>query len=365
MSGLERIVDVDVHHSYREKEELVPYLPDEYVSRFLGGGQLSIGGRQYGNNGGYRGVRADLRDESDDGEDPMLINSGARIDEVREKLLDECNIDIALLTGFSKLYAASASPDTAYGNALCRAFNDYTVENWLDADERFRYSMLVNHSDPNRAAEEIRRIGDHPSIVGVMMAPSATYPFGNEVYDPIYEAAVEHDLTITCHLGGGGGIHSYPPTAAGHPSHYIESRMSRHPTIQAHIVSYVFEGTFEKFPGLRFVPLEWGWSWIPSLLWRMDREWQSNPGEYDVLSKAPSEYVKEHVRFNTQPIEEPDSNEQLRMLLDWLDGDELLMFASDFPHWDFDHPDRTLISVAPETRRRIFSENANEAFALQ
>ena len=177
MSGLERIVDVDVHHSYKEKRELIPYLPDEYADRFLGGEQISIGGRQYGNNGGFRGVRADLRDEPNDAEDPMLINSGAGIDEVREKLLDECGIDVALLTGFSKLYAASANPDTAYGNALCRAFNDYTIENWLEVDDRFRYALLVNHSDPLQAAAEIRRIGDHPRIVAVMMAPSATYPF--------------------------------------------------------------------------------------------------------------------------------------------------------------------------------------------
>ena len=140
--------------------------------------------------------------------------------------------------------------------------------------------------------------------------------------------------------------------------------MSRHPTIQAHLISCVFQGTFEKFPELRFVPLEWGWSWIPSLLWRMDQEWEMNRTEYPHLTKSPSEYVKAHVRFNTQPIEEPESNEQLQMLLDWLDGDQLLMFASDFPHWDFDHPDRTLISVPPETRQRIFSKNAEEAFAL-
>jgi predicted TIM-barrel fold metal-dependent hydrolase len=362
MAQMDRIVDVDVHHCYERKRDLVPYLPEEFHDRFLGDGGISIGGRQFGNNGGYRGIRADLRGEGD--EDSMLVTAGATIDDVRENLLDECDIDVALLTGFGQFLAASSYPDSAYGTALCRAFNDYTIERWLEEDDRFRYSLMVNHSDPQGAVEEIHRNGDHPSVVGVMLAPNATYPFGHEMYDPIHEAAVEHDLTITCHLGGGGGIHSYPPTVAGHPSHYVESRMNRHPTIQAHLISAVFQGTFEKFPDLRFVSLEWGWSWIPSLLWRMDREWERNREELAHLTKAPSEYVKEHVRFNTQPIEEPDSNEQLRLLLDWMDGDQILMYASDFPHWDYDHPDRTLISAPPETRRRIFHENAEEVFAL-
>lgn len=364
MASPERIVDVDVHHCYEEKRDLVPYLPERFVDRFLGGDGISIGGRQYGNNGGYRGVRADLRNEADEDADSMLVTAGATIDDVREGLLEECDVDIALLTAFGQFYAASADPDTAYGSALCRAFNDYTLDRWLDEDDRFRYAMMVNHSDPGGAAEEIRRIGDHPDIVAVMMAPNATYPFGNEMYEPIYEAAVENGLAVTCHLGGGGGIHSFPPTAAGHPSHYVESRMSRHPTIQSHLASLVFQGTFERFPDLRFVSLEWGWSWVPSLLWRMDREWEADRAVFPDLTKAPSEYVREHVRFNTQPIEEPETNEQLQLLIEWLDGDRVLMFGSDFPHWDFDHPDRTLLSVPQETRRRIFSENALEAFAI-
>lgn len=358
----EKIVDVDVHHCYEESEDLVPYLPDKFVNKFLGDDGVSIGGRQYGNNGGFQGIMGELRDESDN--DPMMITAGALIDDVQNRLLDEYDINIALLTGFGTFLSASSYPDREYGTALCRAFNQYTIENWLDVDNRFRYSLMVNHSDPESAAEEIRRLGDHPQIIGVMMAPSATYPFGNSVYDPIYEAAIEHDLTVTCHLGGGGGIHSYPPTAAGHPTHYIESRMSRHPNIQAHLASLVFQGTFERYPELRFVSLEWGWSWIPSFLWRMDHLWEENKADYPELKQAPSEYIRDHVRFNTQPVEEPETNEQLRQLLELMNGDELLLYASDFPHWDFDNPDRTLTTVSPEIRQQIFADNASQVFTL-
>jgi predicted TIM-barrel fold metal-dependent hydrolase len=96
----------------------------------------------------------------------------------------------------------------------------------------------------------------------------------------------------------------------------------------------------------------------------MDHKWEQNKEAFPDLRQAPSEYIRDHVRFNTQPVEEPETNEQLRQLLELMDGDELLLYASDFPHWDFDNPDRTLTTVSPEVRRRIFADNASEVFAL-
>lgn len=153
----------------------MPYLPERNVDRFQGGDGTSIGGRQYGINGGYRGVRADLRNEADEDANSMLVTAGGTIDDVREGLLEECKVDIALLTAFGQFYAATTDPDTVYRTALCQAFNDYTLNRWLDVDDRFRYVMMVTHSDQGGAAEEIRRIGDLPDVVAVMMEPNTTY----------------------------------------------------------------------------------------------------------------------------------------------------------------------------------------------
>lgn len=106
----------------------------------------------------------------------MMITAGAPIEDVRERFLDECGVDVALLTGLSAFYAASSNPDRACGTALCRAFNDYTVDRWLERDDRFRYSLLVNLSDPEAAVEEIHRLGDHPAVVGAMLPPSSASP---------------------------------------------------------------------------------------------------------------------------------------------------------------------------------------------
>lgn len=359
---LDKIVDVDVHHSYEDEAEIAAYLPAEYGDRFLGESSFSVGGRGQGINGGHRGIMGDLRDEYDN-DDVMVTVAGSPIEDVQEELLDGYGIDIALLTGSNKFYMPSTLADKEYGTALARAYNDYTIDHWLDVDDRFRYTLMVNHRDPQAAAAEVRRAGDHPAVVAVNMSPSTHTPFGNSTFDPIYEAVEEQGLAVTSHLGGSGGVYGYPPTAAGYPSHYAETRMSRPPQMQAHLASLVFNGTFERFSNFTFVSLEWGWSWIPSFLWQMDMEWEKQQEQYP-LERPPSEHIKNRVRFDTQPVEEPETNRHLKTILDWMDGDQILMYGSDFPHWDFDHPKYTLNRIDSASRERIFSTNAAETFAL-
>ena len=359
---MDTIIDVDVHHSYDDESELVPYLPKgSYRDRFREYGLPSTG-VAYGINGGFQGVRADLRDETNSEEGPGI--AGGTMQEIQTDLLEEHEIDTVILTG-RPVYGMSSINNIEYANVLCRAFNDYTIEEWLPADDRFKYAMAINHQDPSFAAEEIDRVGSHPDIVGVVMPPSSSRPFGNKRYDQIYELSIKHDLVVMIHTGNLGGVHGQPPTAAGYPSHYIEHRLTaRHPLYQAHLASFIFEGTFEKFLDLRVAMIECGWSWVPSFLWRMDTEWRALRTEVPWVERKPSEYIKEHVRWNTQPIEEPESIDQLLEIIEWMDGDDLLMFASDFPHWDFDNPERTLTELDPESRRSVFAENAREFFNI-
>ncbi len=48
------------------------------------------------------------------------------------------------------------------------------------------------------------------------------------------------------------------------------------------------------------------------------------------LKRKPSEYVREHFWFTTQPIDEPDEGKHLRQLIEWVGVDRLL-FSSDYP----------------------------------
>ena len=68
--------------------------------------------------------------------------------------------------------------------------------------------------------------------------------------------------------------------------------------------------------------------------------------------------------ISTQPIEEPEPRTQLAEVLDWIGWDRIL-FATDYPHWDFDDPAQALpFKMTEEQRRAVFLGNAKAVFGV-
>ena len=71
------------------------------------------------------------------------------------------------------------------------------------------------------------------------------------------------------------------------------------------------------------------------------------------LKRKPSEYIRDHIFWTTQPMEDPERREHLFDVIDWIGWDKLL-FATDYPHWDFDEPSRVLPAGVSDANRRRF-----------
>jgi hypothetical protein len=209
------------------------------------------------------------------------------------------------------------------------------------------------------AAEIERRAGD-ARFVQILLPARTREPLGRPKYWPMYEAAAHHDRPIGMHFGGSGG---WPITGAGWPSFYIEDHAGMPQSFQPQIISLVCEGVFERFPTLKFVLIEGGFAWLPPLMWRLDRSWKALDFEVPDLKRPPSEYIREHFWITTQPIEEPTQPAQFHQLLEQLDMNDRLLFATDYPHWDFDAPDRAIPHTLPrQLRRDILAENAKRFY---
>jgi uncharacterized protein len=348
-----RIIDCDVHHQVAEQSDLFPYLPRRYVEYINDFGSM-LPGIGYTNMPG-NGARHDLW------EDPKI--NPATVPEVCiEKHLNVYDVEIAVLTGGP--YAAAVHPDVDYAAAYCRAFNDWTLEQWLSKDERFRGSIHIAPTDPEQAVAEIERLGPRPDFVQVLMPAGARLPFGNRFYHPIYAACERHGLPLCVHFGGEGAGVAAPPTAAGYPSYYLEMRMARPQIAMAHLVSLICEGVFEKFPNFRFLFIEHDVFWVPGLLWHMDGDWKGLRDYTPWVKKLPSEYVRRHVRFGSQPLPDTPSKADLVTFLEWLRADEVLVFASDYPHWDWDEPSTFLQGHDPVLRRRVMVDNARALYGF-
>ena len=191
---------------------------------------------------------------------------------------------------------------------------------------------------------EIERCADDPAYAQVFMLTRTAEPLGNRRYWPIYAAAERHGLPIGLHVFGSGG-HAY--TGTGWPSYYIEEGAGHSTSCQTAVTSLVIEGVFERFPRLKVVMIEGGFAWLPALSWRLDKLFERMRSEVPHLKKKPSEYIRQHIWVTTQPMEEPQDRRQLFDIMEWIGWDRLL-FASDYPHWDFDDPFRAFPAGLPQ-----------------
>ncbi len=345
----EGIVDVDVHPVPSSVDQIRERMPMPFRDRYQGER------RSFFNNP----VHGSRLDSVPPGGGPK----GSDPDFLRKQLIDEYGVAYAILV--SRTFC-NIHPDPDYAAAIATAFNEWLVEVWLtehNHDGAFKGSITIAQQDPARAVEEIERWAGHEHIVQVTMDSGARMPFGQRYYYPIYEACERHGLPLSVHPGTEGMGINHQPTP-GYPTHYIEWHCAMSLAFQAHLISILTEGVFERYPGLRLVMVEGGVAWLAPLLWRLDSYWKALRSEVPWVRRPPSEYVADHVRLGTQPLERPDDDTQLLQLLEMLDAKRVLMFSSDYPHWDFDSPARAFPRLDEDVREAIFSSNARELYQL-
>lgn len=347
------LIDCDIHHMLPSQAALAPYLSERW--------------RRYHERFGLRQVletqywvtTTHVQAARVDAFPPSGLPPGSDLDFLRLQLLDHWGISYGILN-VTEVFIFSAQRGE-YGAALTRAINDFTRDEWLEPEPRLRSSIAVTADNHEAAVGEIERLSPDPRFVQVLMTLRNEAPMGNRRYWPIYRAAAEAGLPIAVHVGG---IAGHPPSGAGWFSYYFEMHAGHIQAFQAHTASLVLSGVFDEIPDLKIVFVEGGFSWSVPLAWRLDRLQRVLGEEVPDLQYPASEYLR-HFWFTTQPIEEPDRPDQFTATVDALDLSERLLFATDYPHWDFDAPDHALPrGLSPEARRKIFNENARALYRL-
>ena len=351
------MIDCDVHQNFDALSDLLPWIDPAF--------------RDYVTEGGYGGFTLPnypwvhpsgfmMRDAvPPDGGVP-----GSDYETLREQLLDRFDLEYAVLTGEDILNVSSmAHPQLAA--AIATAYNRWLVDEWLPRDERLLGSLVVATQDAGRAADEIHAVADHPRVVQVLLPGGARSAYGDPHYGPILDAAAEAGLAVGIHVGAEGLATNPPPTAAGYPSYYAEWHTLLPEAAMSHLVSLVCHGAFEQRPELRVVFIEAGVAWLPAVLWRLDANWKALRTEIPWVRTLPSQQVREHVRFTTQPLEQPKRKSELHAVLGAVEGlDDILMFATDYPHWDFDSPAQALGRLPEAWRDKVAAENARRLYEL-
>lgn len=282
--------------------------------------------------------------------------------QMREEL-SALSIDIAVLFPDNLLQFAPI-PNADYAAAVMRAYNRWLMAEWLQLPGLYG-AMLVAPQDPEASAREIERYASEEKIVAVYLPTAGVHPlWGDRKYDPILAAAEAADLPVMLHSVT-VITPQFPYQLDQFENHFARQVLSHSFAMMGNLVSIMHTGMMARFPRLRVAFTEAGVAWVPYFMWRMDRYWNEYRRTVPFLEKRPSEYMKERMWFATQPVEEPDDPADLVKVIELYDGANRTLYASDWPHHDFDHPKSLMnVPMPPEMKRKIMGENALELFKI-
>ncbi|MCU1480662.1 MAG: hypothetical protein JWQ19_1448 [Subtercola sp.] len=337
------IVDCDIHPMAPSTADFYPYLSSAWRQHFDERGIRTYARARdrYNHPADTQRLDAYPEDGGPAGSDPAMTIA---------RHLDPFGISVALLLP-QQPYGVTSWGDVDAASAFISATNDFFVEKWVGYDERYSLAVTVSPHDPAAAAAEIRRHADTPGVIAVQLLLMDRM-LGDTWYDPIYEAACEAGLPIAMHQSGAEGCFTYSQgPAVGVPRSYGERHVVLTQVGAANVADMVVGGAFERFPELKVVMVEWGFSWLPSLSNRLDLFWQRDPSAALRIKKLPSEYIQKHFTFTTQPLDEVETQADRKALFSASGLSDMLLFSSDYPHYDTDDPRFVLQNKIPEELR--------------
>ncbi|MBR0724198.1 amidohydrolase family protein [Bradyrhizobium manausense] len=347
------MIDTDVHVEPRSFDELIGYMDVPWRDRAI---KARVPFRRAGFTTFDVAGRMDAYPETGDlGSDPELVEKHLFLDDP---------IDYAILLPWS---LRGFTVDPALDTALAGAVNRWLAETWLskyNTENRYVGSISVSVEDPVGAVREIEEWAGHPGFRQVAISHYGPRPFGHPMYDQIWEAAARHRLPVSIHFKG-GATQPLGWTSTGPLQFFVEYHSLIAPMAYAtHMASFICNGVLDRHPGLQFLFLEGGFLWYRPFVDRMGRHWQKTAKEFPTR-KTPLQYVLDHFRFATQPVEEAADPLQIATLFEEANAGDLLMFSSDYPHYDYDPPSKALPrALDVQVKKKIMAGNALEFFDL-
>jgi uncharacterized protein len=337
MAGL---IDCDVHCAVPSKHVLMPYLPEQW-QEFM---QVSTFRQPEALDMVYPPWSLALR------------TSGLELTLPRIQAEVLTGVDLAILHCY---YGVEAFTHPYLSAAVATAVNEWLRHEWLDRDDRLRASAVITPQYTEHAVAEVHRIAEDPRFVQLLVPARAPNGYGNQRYWPIWEAAAEHGLPVAIVFGG---VPAGAPTPVNWLDSFFEFYVTGTQPFHSHVTSLCLSGVFDRWPKLKFVLAESGWTSLPALLWRMDQEWKALWREVPWMTAPPSAYFREHFRVTTQPTDAPV--EHLAAKLEELPGRDLLMFGSDYPHRSSPSAEE-LFGLLGDDAERVTHLNAEDWYRLE
>ena len=293
-----------------------------------------------------------------------LYREGMRNPRARLADMDVEGIDVAILFGTYIGLTLPNVADPGLAVALARAYNDWLAEYCAAAPERLKGVALLPVQDVAGAVAELERA---TARLGHVTAMLPTNRHGQNLdhpdFYPVYDAAEQLGVPLSVHAGvGHNGLPGhYGTEAAG------TERFDRF--FYTHCVAFPFEqmiavlcivcgGVMDRFPRLRVGFFEAGVGWLPYWLQRMDEHYERLSPQVPLLERPPSEHVRGERFFISCDADEETLPDVVAHL-----GEDCILYASDYAHWDSNFPNSVRYIAERDTlsetaKAKILGENA-------
>jgi hypothetical protein len=244
--------------------------------------------------------------------------------------------------------------------AVGTAYNRWLVEQILPEDDRIKALLYLPFNEPDACVKVVERFADSPGVIGFTVTSSRFRAVHHDSYMRLYSAIQATGKPLSFHSGFHWGDQSMQQCnrfISMHALSFVHFNL-------VHMTNWIINGLPERFPKLKVAWIESGLAWVPYLMQRLDHEYMMRSSEAPLLRRRPSEYMRD-MYFTSQPLER--SNLKLtEATFEAINAETQLLFASDWPHWDFDLPGSitNLPFLSAQAKRNILGLNAAKLFNL-
>ena len=134
--------------------------------------------------------------------------------------------------------------------------------------------------------------------------------------------------------------------------------------MQGACLDVVCGGVLSKFPGLKVAFLESGIGWVPWFMARLDGDFKKMPQDEGLKTGLPSDYLRGGNCFFAC-----DPDEATLPYVASVMGEDTIIYASDYPHWDARYPNSVRLlaqrdDLTAGLKRKILCDNGRRLYNL-
>jgi len=287
----------------------------------------------------------------------------------RLKAMDAAGVDYSVLfptvAGLAgETFGSLQDPELEL--ACVQAYNDWLIDEWAGASERFIPQCIVPIWPPDATVREIQRaVGrGHRGVVfpSLPMDLRDVPHIADPDYEPVWSACEELGVPLCLHAGASPGL-QYPGTPALSPTMAAALDAATRPVSSVYVLGlYLFSRVLLRHPKLKVVLAESALSWGMLYL-----EWADHQFEHDGLDRegydlTPSEMFHRQCYFNAW-------YDKVAPFAPYVGADHIL-WSTNLPQANSTWPrtQETITScfegVAPEVREQVLWKNASSLYHI-